>query len=93
MLWKLPISYDVMQCYAKLKFIYSLIFFLMAIRKLLSLSNGLLNIQHDIFLFFSVHIICINPLLHDQMKGNSASEFLMGFEIHCFFVCSSIYSA
>lgn len=77
MLWKLLISYDVMQCYAKLKFIYSVIFFLMAIRKLLSLSNGLLNIQHGVFLSFSVHIIHINPLLHDQIKGISASEFLI----------------
>lgn len=84
MLWKPPTSYDVMQCYARLKFIYSLIFFLMVIRKLLSLSNGLLNIQHDIFLSFSVHIIYINSLLHDQMKGNSASEFLVGSYIHIF---------
>lgn len=76
--WKSPLSYDVMQCYAKLKCIYSLILFLIAIRKLLSLSNGLLNIQHDIFLSFSVHMICINLVLYDRMKGNTASEFLVG---------------
>lgn len=50
----------------------------MAIRKLLSLSNGLLNIQHDLFLSYSVGIIHINPLLHDQIKGTFASEFLIG---------------
>lgn len=64
----------------------------MAIRKLLSLSNGLLNIQRDVFLSFFVHIICINPPVYDQMKGNSVSEFLRDSYMHCFCMLKYILS-